>query len=117
MRYGSAEGMLEELSARQGCEPPILWATDELSHTLEKAQIQNASFPYVLNTFFYENENGLTVQGRKKITVTAALSILGGLVTENFENSFGAATTTGLYDRFLFGLAPTDWMYAYRPLE
>jgi hypothetical protein len=115
-KYGSAEGLLEQIGDRAGM--PVLWAPDELSHVLEKAQIQGASFPYILNTMFYKDRNDLTVQHRKRINCFARLSILGGVVEANFGDSFGAATTSGLYDRFLFGLFPNgNFDYIYRPME
>jgi hypothetical protein len=116
VKSGSAEGLLEKIGDRGGS--PALWFPDELSHVLEKAQIQNASFPSVLNSLFYKDSNALTVQRRKQVKFNARLSIAGGVVEENFGNSFGAATTAGLYDRFLFGLFPTgSFEYSYRPME
>jgi hypothetical protein len=115
-KYGSAEGLLEQVGDRNG--NPLLWFPDELSHLLEKAQIQGASFPYILNTLFYKDHNDLTVQHRKKVRFNARLSIAGGVVEQNFGDSFGAATTAGLYDRFLFGLFPTgNFEYVYRPMQ
>jgi hypothetical protein len=115
-KYGSGEGMLEQIGNRNG--DPVLWSPDELSHVLEKAQIQNASFPFILNTMFYKDHNELTVQNRRHINCNARLSVVGGIVEDNFGNSFGAATTSGLYDRFLFGLFPTgSFEYLYRPME
>jgi hypothetical protein len=116
VKSGSAEGLLEKIGDRGGS--PALWFPDELSHVLEKAQIQNASFPSVLNSLFYKDSNALTVQRRKQVKFNARLSIAGGVVEENFGNSFGAATTAGLYDRFLFGLFPTgSFEYSYRPMQ
>jgi hypothetical protein len=116
VKSGSAEGLLEKIGDRGGS--PVLWFPDELSHVLEKAQIQNASFPSVLNSLFYKDSNALTVQRRKQVKFNARLSIAGGVVEENFGNSFGAATTAGLYDRFLFGLFPTgSFEYSYRPMQ
>jgi len=114
-KFGSAEGMLEKIGDRKG--DSVLWSPDELSHVLEKAQIQGASFPFILNTLFYNDRNNLTVQHRKHITFNARVTIAGGVVEENFGNSFGAATTAGLYSRFLFGLCPSGFRYLYRPME
>lgn len=114
-KFGSAEGMLEKIGDKQGA--PVLWSPDELSHVLEKAQIQGASFPFILNTLFYNDRNNLTVQHRKHISFCARITIAGGVVEENFGNSFGAATTAGLYSRFLFGLCPSNFRYLYRPME
>jgi hypothetical protein len=115
-KYGSAEGLLDQIGDRKG--QPLLWWPDELSHVLEKAQIQGASFPFILNTLFYEDGNKITVQHRKKVEANVRLSITGGIVEKNFEDSFGVATTAGLYDRFLFGLFPSgNFEYSYRPME
>lgn len=114
-KFGSAEGMFERIGDRQG--ETVIWAPDELSHLLEKAQIQGASFPFILNTLFYNDRNNLTVQHRKRITFNARVTIAGGVVEDNFGNSFSAATTAGLYSRFLFGLCPSNFRYLYRPME
>jgi hypothetical protein len=115
LKSGSAEGLLEKIGDRQGM--PVLWYPDEISHLLEKAQIQGASFPFILNSAFYNDANKLTVAHRKSVHFNARLSITGGLVEENFGDSFGSATTAGLYDRFLFGVCPSDFLYAYRPMS
>jgi len=47
-KFGSAEGMLEKIGDRKG--DTVIWSPDELSHLMEKAQIQGASFPFILNT-------------------------------------------------------------------
>jgi hypothetical protein len=114
-KFGSAEGMMERIGERNG--DTVIWAPDELSHLLEKAQIQGASFPFVLNSLFYNDRNNLTVQHRRHIPFNARVTIAGGVVEENFGNSFGAATTAGLYSRFLFGLCPSGFRFLYRPME
>jgi hypothetical protein len=114
-KFGSAEGMLERIGDRKG--DTVLWSPDELSHVLEKAQIQGASFPFILNTLFYNDRNNSTVAHRKHIPFNARVTIAGGVVEENFGNSFGSATTAGLYSRFLFGLCPSGFRYLYRPVE
>lgn len=112
---GSAEGLLEKISDANGAAR--LLSPDELGHLLTKARIDCASFPYVLNSAFYQNEFDLTVARGKQIHVNVALSVLGGIVEENFELCFGSATTGGLHDRFVFGLCPRPFNYLYRPLE
>lgn len=114
-KFGSAEGMMEKIGDRKG--EAVIWSPDELSHLLEKAQIQGASFPYILNTLFYKDRNDVTVQRRKHIPFNARVTIAGAVVEENFGDSFGAATTAGLYSRFLFGLCPSNFRYLYRPME
>jgi hypothetical protein len=115
LKSGSAEGLLEKIGDRQGA--PLLWCPDELSHLLEKSQIQGASFPFILNSLFYCDSNKLTVAKRKQINFDARMTLTGGLVEETFGDSFGSATTAGLYDRFLFGICPSDFQYAYRPMS
>jgi len=66
---------------------------------------------------FYKDRNNLTVQHRKQVPFNARVTIAGGVVEQNFGDSFGAATTAGLYSRFLFGLCPSNFRYLYRPME
>jgi hypothetical protein len=112
---GSAEGLLEKIGDRGG--KPVLVAPDELSHLLEKGQIANASLPFVLNRLFYHDKVDLTVAKRKQITFSARLSLVGGIVDENFGDGFSSASTSGLYDRFMFGQCPTGFQFEYRPVE
>jgi hypothetical protein len=115
MKAGSVEGLLARLGDRGG--QSVLFFPDELSHLLEKAQIPNACFPYVLNTLFYRDNETLTVAHGKKVQFNCRFSLVGGLVDEKFEDGFGSASTGGLYDRFLFGQCPTSFEYLYRPFE
>ncbi|MFY9531247.1 MAG: DUF3854 domain-containing protein [Candidatus Acidiferrales bacterium] len=113
VKAGSAEGLFATIGDRGGAN--VLFNPDELSHLLEKAQITNASFAYVLNSLFYQNSNPLTIAKGKAINFNACVSIVGGIVEEKFGDAFGSATTAGLYDRFLFGQCPSDFEYLYRP--
>ena len=98
---------------------PRLYSTDELGHLLEKAQIQNSSFVYLLNRAFYET--GFKVRSmekkKKEVVFNATLSVIGGVVEERFGDLFTSKTTGGFYDRFLFGLCPTGFRYFYMPFE
>ena len=114
-KCGSAEGLAEQIGDRGG--RPILWNPDELSHVLAKSQIEGASFPFVLNSMFYNDSNQMVVQKRKAVSFNARLSLTGGVVEDHFGDSFGASTNAGLYDRFLFGLVPTGFTYLFRPME
>jgi hypothetical protein len=98
-------------------EAPVLLWPDELSHLLGKSHIENVSFPSVLNTLLDDDSQVLTIRDGKKVVFDARLSILGGIVEENFEDSFGASTTTGLFDRFLFGLMPSNCVCNWRAPE
>jgi hypothetical protein len=110
---GSAEGLLAKIGVRLN---PVLLSPDELSHLLTKAQIQNASLPYVLPRLYYQDTVRSIAAGRKQIEFSARVSILGGVVEENFGDHFGAASMNGLYDRFIFGHDPSDYLYIYREL-
>jgi hypothetical protein len=115
VKSGSIEGFLKQHG--DGREP-VLFSPDELSHTFEKAQISNASYAFILNSCFYKDNADLTIAHGNEIHFNRRLSLIGGIVDEKFEDSFGGATTGGLYDRFLFGQCPTGVdEFLYRPLE
>lgn len=115
MKSGSAEGFAKFVGNAHG--EYRLFFPDELLHTMEKAQIDRASFATFLNTAFDESEQFLTIAHGKEIHFNAQLSILGGIVTETFGDAFGGKTTGGLYDRFIFGLCPRDVSYLWQPFE
>jgi hypothetical protein len=119
---GSGEGLLQKLENANGTSR--LYWPDELSHTFQKAGIENSTFAQILNKAFGRTAFNLTVSGRKVIPANVVLSIIGGLVTDqpsgigdNFDECFNSATTGGLYDRFLFGRCPQPYRYEYRPIE
>lgn len=113
-KFGSAEGLLLFLDEQK--RDRCLLAVDELGYLLSKAAILGASLPYVLNTSFYQDRQ---VGGTKtqKFNIDCRLSIAGGLLEDQFGDSFGLATAGGLYDRFLYGLCPSSWQYLYRPFS
>ena len=114
-KFGSAEGLMERL---QDVKPGAsrLIAPDELSHLLSKAAIDRSSFPSVLNTAFYDDQHSGGTKG-KSFSFDCRLSLAGGVVEELFGDSFGMATTGGLYDRFIFGLCPQPYQFFWRPFE
>lgn len=115
LKAGSAEGLLAKIGDQQG--QGVLLYPDELAHLLEKTQITNASFAYILNSLFYKSEEELTIAHGKTVRFNCRLSLVGGIVDEKFDDSFGSATTCGLYDRFLFGQCPSSAEYLWRPIE
>ena len=112
---GSAEGLLAKLENANGAARLI--SVDELAHLLSKAQIDRASFPFVLNRAFDTPAFSLTIARGKQINVNVSLSVIGGIVEENFQQAFGSATTGGLHDRFVFGLCPRPFEFQYHPFE
>ncbi|MFB3916090.1 MAG: DnaB-like helicase N-terminal domain-containing protein [Terriglobales bacterium] len=114
-KFGSAEGLIEQL---QEIEPDgvRLLCPDELGHLLEKAAIQRSSFPYILNTSYYDDVQKGGSKG-KPFNLDCRLSVAGGVVQELFGDAFGLATTGGLYSRFTFGLCPQPYEFLWRPFE
>jgi hypothetical protein len=113
---GSAEGLAKHLPNEFGGAYK-LWFCDELGHLLDKSRIEGASFVRVLNTAFYHDEQSLIVAKGARHKFSCKLSIIGGIVDEDFEEAFSAITAHGMYDRFIFGYAPTGFKYNYHPLD
>lgn len=115
LKAGSGEGLLKGIGDVAGASR--LYSVDELGHLLEKAQLENSSFVHILNGLFYSSRQRLRIARGEAVDFNCSLSIIGGLLEETFGDLFGKATTTGLYDRFLFGQCPTGYSYSYRPFE
>jgi hypothetical protein len=111
-KTGSAESLAVEIGDRLG--EHAIYYPGELSHTLGKCMIQNASFASVLQDAFYADQNSLRIRNQKKISFNCCLSIVGGLIDTSFEEMFNANTLGGLYDRFLLGQSPTGFNWEYR---
>src|SRR5262249_9778298 len=90
---------------------------DELGHLLEKANIEGSSFPFLLNSAYYDDEILVTMARGKKVDFNCRLSLAGGVVHEMFGDLFGSKTTGGLHGRFCFGLGPKPFTYLYRPYD
>ena len=115
MVSGSGEQLVRATANALG--NPRVWCVDELSHPLQKMQIEGASFSSLLNSVFNETKRQVRM-GKKEIAMFHCyLSILGGLVEERFPDLFNSATTTGFYDRFLFGLCPSEFDFVYQPFN
>jgi hypothetical protein len=112
---GSAEQLIRKVKDAAG--NPRLFSPDELGHTLEKMRIERSSFSFVLNSAYYKDRFEVLLGRRESAVFDCHLSILGGLVEDRFSDLFNAATTGGLYDRFLFGLCPGGFTYDYFPFE
>lgn len=114
-KYGSAEGLIDRLGEIEAGGERLVYP-DELGHLLAKAAMDRASFPYVLNTAYSNDQQEGGTKG-KGFQFDCRLSLLGGIVEELFGDSFGLATTGGLYDRFTFGLCPDPYQHLYEPPE
>lgn len=92
---------------------PFLLVQDEFRLTFGKMGIDNSALPYMLNELFYHDEFETSNQKGSKVCYPQ-LCIAGGLTCQNeeeFAEVFGKATTTGLYDRFIYGVAPDSWQW------
>src|SRR5579864_4558708 len=83
---GSAEGLFTE-GLDVGGKAKI-FSPDELSHTLAKAAIDRASLPYVLSRAYYDTAFHLIISKQKHLPFNCRLSIVGGIVESNFDQSF-----------------------------
>jgi hypothetical protein len=120
VKAGSAEGLFPSLQAKQLkglLAEQVFVDVEELAYLFSKIAIEGSSYAPVLTSGFNQKNQTLIIKGGKEITLNCALSWMGGIVTENFESCFGAATTGGLYDRFMFGMCPTGFSFIHRPFE
>jgi hypothetical protein len=120
VKAGSVEGLLAKLAGDgTGSFVPrqLLLDLDEWSHFFKKAGIDNAAFADVLNSGFNKTEYHLTIAGGKKIDLNCALSLIGGMVDTKVQECFGSSSTGGFYDRFLFGVCPTNNTFSYQPFN
>jgi hypothetical protein len=115
-KAGSIEGLLAKL-AENNLTGQILVDLDEWSHLFKKAGIENASFVDILNSGFNKPEFHLTIAGGRKIDLNCALSMIGGIVTDKVQECFGASSTGGFHDRFLFGVCPSTNRFQYMPFD
>jgi hypothetical protein len=119
-KNGSAEGLFKKLARLVGDISETsqrLVNLDEWSFFFKKAGIENSSFVENLNSAFNTPEIRLTIAKGEEISVNVALSLIGGIVTDGVQSCFGAESTTGFYDRFLFGVNPTLNVGEYIPFD
>jgi hypothetical protein len=111
---GSDKGVLREFGGDANSGKASLLHEDELSRLMSKIQVKGSSLAAILCTLFYKDETGAADKGGKA-SMNAQLSILGGLAVDKdggkFEQYFGAETTAGLFDRFIFGIATDRWQW------
>lgn len=113
---GSAEGLAKHLP-NEAASVSRLWNVDELGQLLDKCRIEGASFVRVLASMFYKDNQALIIARGKRHEFNCKMSIIGGIVTDDFQDAFSAVTAHGLYDRFIFGYAPTGVNYRWHPLN
>lgn len=120
-KAGSIEGLLNRLNnlvakgELRGDQ--VLVDVDEWSHLFKKANIDSATFVDMLNSGFNKSRFSLTVARGQQIELDMAISIIGGMPPERVQECFGSESTSGFYDRFLFGVCPTVNPHIYRPFD
>jgi len=119
VKAGSMEGLLRKLA--KGAAPLAtaqhLIDLDEWSFFFKKAGIENSSFVDHLNSGFNKPQFRLTIAKGEEIYLDAALSFIGGIVTDRFQNCFGEESMGGFHDRFLFGICPTKNPFVFYPFD
>lgn len=120
VRAGSSESLLRKLMGmkKKGTlMRSLLIDLDEWAHLFAKASIESSSFATFLQTAFYKNHVNVVLGGGFEVDLTCALTLVGGIVEDDFGSCFGARSMGGLHDRFVFGLCPQDYNFMYRPFE
>ncbi len=103
----------EKIEASERFGMPRLIAEDEMQDAMNKMDIKGSSLPNKLNRLFYYDEVRHVIK-KSNLTAYATLSIVGGLTVgsvEDFTEMWGKSTVTGLYDRFIFAVAPKGWKW------
>ena len=118
-KWGSAEQMFHYLHQNiSKFRNNILINPDELAHLFAKAGIPNASFATILTTSYYRRRQTITIARNKELNLNHALSLIGGVVDNQFGTVFGSSTIGGLWDRFLFAEGPDpnfQWIHRDYP--
>lgn len=112
---GSIEQLAKEIDALGADQ--VLYSVDELNHVTSKGSIEGATLFPVLCRLFNEPRLALRMRGGDRVDRTCFLSIAGGIVSDRFDNAFGAAASGGFADRFLFGICPEGFQYDWSPFE
>jgi Bifunctional DNA primase/polymerase, N-terminal len=120
VKPASAESLLLKLSYKRNkglLGDSVLIDLDEWGHLFSKAKIENSSFSTFLQSAFYKRHHEQTMGNGKDVNFDCAISIVGGIVEDQFDLCFGANTMGGLHDRFTFGLCPAGYNFMYREFE
>jgi hypothetical protein len=120
VKAGSAETLFKKIQEEQRVGTfgdQLLLDVDEYSHLFKKIGIDGASFASILTSGFYKKIQNVLIGGGKDVSINCAISWIGGIVTEEFEDPFGSSTIGGLYDRFMFGVCPTGYRLAYQKFQ
>ena len=114
--YGSGEQMLRDLGEEKpDGEPRLLWI-DELVHLFSKMQIEHASFASTLCEAW--NKDGFRhSMAKAKVNFACRLSLLGGVVSSNFDSCFANETVGGFYDRCTLAYGPIGFKYRFAPFD
>jgi hypothetical protein len=120
VKPASAESLLLKLNQKRNkglLGESVLIDLDEWGHLFSKAKIENSSFSTFLQSAFYKRHHEQTMGNGKEVNFDCAISLVGGIVEDQFDLCFGANTMGGLHDRFTFGLCPDGFNFMYREFE
>ena len=95
----------------------LLIVSDEFRAVLGKCQIPNSTLAQVFCTLWSKDKAGVSDKKSQEACI-GKLCVLGNIAAEDptdFAKVFGNSTTTGTYDRFIFGYDAQ--LVKYRPLE
>lgn len=111
---GSSEGFMQHHGDQGGRRR--LWHQDEMGHLFDKCAIEGSTLPRMLNSAFYSDNFTVTMARGRQARFNMRMSILGGIVDEEFSDAHGRNTITGFYDREIFALCPTGFKYKHREM-
>jgi hypothetical protein len=111
--FGSKKKDNKDEAFGLGTAKTRLLAQDELRNALAKACINGSSLPSTLSSLWSQDEAGAADKTGEHVALVR-LNILGALKADDpdeFAEVFGKQSTSGLYDRFIYGIAPKGWKY------
>jgi len=120
VKAGSAESLFRLLMAskkRGTLMPSLLIDVDEFAHFMKKGSIDNASMFPAFQSMFYKRHIEATLSGGFHVDLNCAITLIGGIVEDQFDELFGNESTGGLRDRFTFGLCPAGFEFLYEPFS
>lgn len=118
----SGEGLLEFIGDTNG--DPRVVNPEEMAFLLKRAALDGSSLPQMLDRAFNQTAFYLTkTRQRKAVFFNCRLTMVGGITLDHpddFEcvgQLFGASSLGGFFDRFCFGLNPSNSAYYYQPFS
>jgi hypothetical protein len=98
---------------------PRLLSSDEFRSVMGKCAIKGSTLPQMINTLWNKDKSGVSDKKGKQ-TCYAKLSVVGNVACKDpaeFATLFGAATVSGMYDRFVYGYATKAVRFRPEPVN